>query len=144
MKKRHTGRPTTFKTCNWEVSGSFTLKSCKTKGKEMYKKVMHVQSCFLIIRPIAFFLFSFASVLPPWLNLYIKFCIIRSSSKSTHIILAFHKVCLFLYDAKPVLNLSTKTHILTSFKYVVKVGFNFLQSIARYTNTHTCAKLEAH
>ena len=34
------------KTSNREVSGSFTLQSCKTKAKKCTKSVLHMQSCF--------------------------------------------------------------------------------------------------
>ena len=34
------------KTWNLEVSGSFTLLSCKTTAKKCTKSVLHVQSCF--------------------------------------------------------------------------------------------------
>ena len=41
------------KTCSEEVSGMFTLQSCKTMAKKCTKKsVLHEQSAFLLIRPI--------------------------------------------------------------------------------------------
>ena len=45
------------KTCNQEVSGTFRkFHVVQKNGKEMYKKrVLHVQSCLLLIRPIVVF-----------------------------------------------------------------------------------------
>ena len=40
-------------------------------GKEMYKKsVLHVQSCFLLIRPIVFFFFAIFVAVGAWLALH--------------------------------------------------------------------------
>ena len=44
------------KTCDQEVSGSFTLSSCKTKAKKCTKKsVLKCKVVFLLIRPIVVF-----------------------------------------------------------------------------------------
>ena len=53
------------KTCNQEVSGRFTLQSCKTTAKKCTKKVCCTcKVTFLLIRPIAVFLpFSLLSPL---------------------------------------------------------------------------------
>ena len=54
-----------LKTCNQEVSGRFTLQSCKTAAKKCTKKVCCTcKVAFWLIRPIAVFLpFSLSSPL---------------------------------------------------------------------------------
>ena len=57
------------KTCSEEVSGMFTLQSCKTTAKKCTKKsVLHEQSAFLLIRPIV--VFSLISLPSPLIALH--------------------------------------------------------------------------
>ena len=53
------------KTCNSEVSGSFTLSSCKTTAKKCPKKkcAARAKLFFWLIRPTVFWLFSLPSPL---------------------------------------------------------------------------------
>ena len=56
------------KTCNQEVSGRFTLQSCKTTAKKCTKKLCCTcKVAFLLIRPIAVFLLPF--LLPSLLSI---------------------------------------------------------------------------
>ena len=43
------------KTCNQEVSGIFTCSRTKKRQRNVQKSVLHVPSCFLLIRPIVVF-----------------------------------------------------------------------------------------
>ena len=62
------------KTCNQEVSGRFTLQSCKTTAKKCTKKLCCTcKVAFLLIRPIAVFLLPF--LLPSLLSI-IRFYIL--------------------------------------------------------------------
>ena len=56
------------KTCSEEVSGMFTLQSCKKTAESVQKSVLHEQSTFLLIRPID--VFSLISLPSPLIALH--------------------------------------------------------------------------